>query len=338
MRQQENKKRTKEHSGMELLRVIATFLVVFIHSSSEAFFRFNQSWFSVDIAASLSRVSVPVFFLIAGYFAFTGKNGDSIIAFLIKKFNRLIIPLIAWSFFYLYYNNTPPSFGAVLKLMSTPAHYHLWFFYTLIPIVIITPLLISAVKMAEKKDIVYFSILWFLFALLPSFTNNVLSIFTSEKPTLGIESLKMTLAMLGYYIIGGLASKIKIKASFATLFFAFLFTSLLTALLTLILSKKIESPTEAFFVYYSPLIALSSFSLFYAFMRMEIAPCRVIKLLSSCSLGIYFIHPVIIDFLKLWILDSTGVVMLIINTSVVFLISAVIIYPLTKTPLIKKLL
>lgn len=116
MRQQENKKRTKEHSGMELLRVIATFLVVFIHSSSEAFFRFNQSWFSVDIAASLSRVSVPVFFLIAGYFAFTGKNGDSIIAFLIKKFNRLIIPLIAWSFFYLYYNNTPPFIRCGIKV------------------------------------------------------------------------------------------------------------------------------------------------------------------------------------------------------------------------------
>jgi surface polysaccharide O-acyltransferase-like enzyme len=52
--------------GFDVIRVMASVMVVVIHVSASLFYRFEAGWVAANFYDSLSRSAVPLFFMISG--------------------------------------------------------------------------------------------------------------------------------------------------------------------------------------------------------------------------------------------------------------------------------
>lgn len=85
----------------DLLRVTAVFLVILLHVAANAFHHFHDAWEITTFYGSLSRVCIPLFFMLSG--ALLLKKTESIRLFFMKRAGKIIVPTMFWSFAYLYY-------------------------------------------------------------------------------------------------------------------------------------------------------------------------------------------------------------------------------------------
>jgi surface polysaccharide O-acyltransferase-like enzyme len=128
-------------------------------------------WFS-DIVVSFCLVSVPIFVMVSGMLLLDeGKWDESPKSFFLKRFNRVVIPFVAWSILYSFWKLRFDVYhGHFLSPISAFIHDfpmgnvspHLWFFYALIPVYAITPILRACMKKANKRHLMFFLILWFV--------------------------------------------------------------------------------------------------------------------------------------------------------------------------------
>jgi len=331
---------------IDLLKVISAFLVVLIHTTADSFSTFQSDWWLANTLDSIARMSVPLFFMTSGFFLL--NNNDITLQFFTKRLRKLLLPFLAWSMIYIIYSNhlmnKSLSLSQLSSLLQKPAYFHLWFFYTLIPIYLVTPLIKKSITNMDKQTSLYLIVLWLTFSLLPDFIYNLSLLWSKGEPRLGMDSTHLMIAMLGYYIIGGIVKKhntITIKLSF----FLFLIATALTSILTYFYSMSFNKPTQAFYVYYSPLVSISAISFFTLVLNSSSIPKKAeltIRKLSSLSLGIYFIHPLVIDFIKIH-LYSINVTyntasMSFFIAMLCFGISALICYCVRKTPIINRLI
>ena len=95
----------------DLMRAIATFLVVCLHTSSIYNLRFgaitNADWNAANCINSITRVAVPMFFMLTGYFLLKRPISLSGGDYFKKRTVRIAIPLITWSIVYLVYSDSP---------------------------------------------------------------------------------------------------------------------------------------------------------------------------------------------------------------------------------------
>ncbi|MFV8985358.1 acyltransferase [Serratia fonticola] len=330
----------REHSGISLLRIIAAFLVVFIHVSPEVFSVMSNHWLGINVMASASRISVPLFFMISGYLAFNENKITKITHFLKKKFSRILIPLIAWSIFYIFYDETEVDIKILLNLLTaTPAHYHLWFFYTIIPMILLTPFFSSVVRKIDYTLFIYFIVIWLFLSLTPSLIQALIYFTNAEDPILKVGKAQLFISMSGYFLLGGFLRKMKFNLNNWVLISAFLISTTATIISTIIISNYLGSPSQAFFVYYSPFIAIATVSIFLLFIKIDIQHSKathLIKFISDLTLGVYLVHPIIIDYFKIQILNSTNALSLLGMSFFIFIISLLITLIISKTPILKK--
>lgn len=82
-----------------------------------------------------------------------------------KRASKVIIPFVGWSIlFYLfgvYKGYFPASIKEAIKLfINNGIIYHFWFFYMIIGLYLITPLLKILINHAQKTHIQYFLLFW----------------------------------------------------------------------------------------------------------------------------------------------------------------------------------
>lgn len=165
-------------------------MVVFIHSynidikqSGEIlFFEKDSNWFIQNfISNGLTRIAVPLFFLISGYFfALDRKMSISNLFFKIKKrISTLMIPYLLWAILglLLYYTlQTIPQSQAfftkqlikdysfsqwVNAIFNEPIPYQLWFLKDLIVMVILSPIIFFCVKNLRIFYLAIVFVFWF---------------------------------------------------------------------------------------------------------------------------------------------------------------------------------
>ena len=107
--------------GLDLLRVVATYMVVQIHTGE--FYYIGPGGSVLNTAAahwvgwlnSLFRCCVPLFVMISGVFLFPVRNEGT---FFRKRFSRVLVPFFVWCViyaFYLYWQGTTTLQGALLR-------------------------------------------------------------------------------------------------------------------------------------------------------------------------------------------------------------------------------
>lgn len=169
---------TKRHRGLDLLRVLAIYMVMQIHTGEYEYISQNGtvlhtagSW-AVGWTNSLLRVCVPLFVMITGFFLF--PIGDQR-KFFRKRFSRVLIPFVLWCTvyaFYAYAQGTASLRATLLNIAHIPINYgtevgHLWFVYMLMAIYLFAPVLSPWIVSASRRSMEFFLLLWGLTLLLP---------------------------------------------------------------------------------------------------------------------------------------------------------------------------
>ena len=124
------------------LRGIACLMVVMIHTSTWYVNHAHRismwDWNIANLLNSASRVSVPLFFMISGYLFFGERSARP------RHFLRIALCLLFYSATALAYITflTPISPAASLhNLLHKPVFYHLWFFFAIFVIYLLSPLI-----------------------------------------------------------------------------------------------------------------------------------------------------------------------------------------------------
>ena len=166
------------HRGFDLLRVIAIYMVMQIHtgefeyiSSDGTVLHTAGSW-AVGWTNSLLRVCVPLFVMITGFFLFPIEDERK---FFRKRFTRVFAPFVIWCAvyaFYYYAQGTITLQTALRNIAKIPINYgtevgHLWFVYMLMAIYLIAPVFSPWIVSASRRSMELFLTLWCVTLTLP---------------------------------------------------------------------------------------------------------------------------------------------------------------------------
>lgn len=175
---------------VDLLRVIACFLVVFSHCCDPFVGQFDNdkgAFLTGVFSGSFVRACVPLFVMMTGVLLFPVRMSMS--DFYRKRIKRVVIPLVFWSlvlpviyFVYLNYGvtTTSPSIAPDNFTLSATLHKMytfifnftydttpMWYLYMLVGLYLIIPILSVWLKQASKQDIQLFLSVWGISLVLP---------------------------------------------------------------------------------------------------------------------------------------------------------------------------
>ncbi|WP_112197274.1 acyltransferase [Rahnella sp. NRRL B-41462] len=289
-------------SWIDNLRALACMMVVMIHASTSLVVNFaavhTAEWTVANLLNSASRVCVPLFFMISGALFLGEKSAQK------RHFWRVTLCLLFYSAVSLMYILTMTKIGfwpSLRLIVEKPVFYHLWFFYAIIVIYLISPLI--NVKAVSGRYLLIAG------TLLGVLANPQLPAVTWQK----IHLLPLDLYISGdtfYYVLyalmGRAISQLNTEKMVITLTASALFilSTLAIATGTYRQMQINQNFADTFYVYSGPLVFISAIALFVMFknalthrMLPGFAP------ISRHSLAIYGFHALIIIGLRSQHLD-----------------------------------
>ena len=178
---------------VDLLRVMACFMVVFSHSCDAFVAQFDAdraSFLTGVFGGSLMRASVPLFVMMTGVLLLPVGQGYDLVSFYRKRIGRILPPLVFWSvalplLMYAYFNYINPStcnpqvavggytvqqlvqriytFVFNFNFDTTP----LWYLYMLIGLYLLMPVLNAWLVQASQRELKVVLGLWVVSLFIP---------------------------------------------------------------------------------------------------------------------------------------------------------------------------
>ena len=338
--------------NIDILRIISAVAVVAVHSTTKyiidmSLFQSNL-WEFCNIVNNASRYAVPMFFIISGYFTLNNIANKNYRSFYVKKFNKVIIPFFIWSVFYtIFYLKGVEDFNIfnLLKQMLTiilgyPSYYHLWFFYELIGLYIVTPIIIKFLDKLDLKDII---ILIAIFIL----QNTLIHIVSTMLKTNSYINIPFSGDTLFYYVLGGFFGKTGFEFLLKNkklILFAALISISINIIGTRVSTEIIGKFNGAFMA--SKLITIMFYVLgiFTIIMDLKlnnlpIKAKEIIRTIAGLTFGIFLIHPFVIDFfIRALNFSHINIFVIIIQFILTCIISTILVLFMKKVPLINKII
>lgn len=349
--QPENKKRIL---WLDLARVISIFFVIIIHSASPLYNNWAlplSQWMAGNIYNSIARVSVPLLFMISGYLLLNRQ--ESIRSFYVRRMQKVVVPLLAWSVIYLVWSNhgyANFTFINALKaitfaILTGPAHYHLWFVYALLAIYLFVPILRTFIRAADESMLWYFALIWFIFGPLLDYVGQRFLNFTIAI------NLGFFTEYIGYFYLGFMIGRMNFSrrvSNLAGLVYAALTVYTIYATYS---GSVIKGGYFDFYLNYLRLnIVLMTVGAFVWLKyvgenlneRLGEKFAQVMRHLSGTTFGIYLIHVMILTLLKLGIFgfkltpfSAAPIIMVPLLAFVVLIISYVVVAILQRIPFVR---
>lgn len=339
---------------IDVLKTIAIFAVIFIHISAYPFYLYGtidtHYWLLENIVDSASRWGVPVLLMVSGAMLLSREKLDEKPSdFFKKRLKKILIPFLFWSLIYFIWIqrnsldqvNIHVLLEGAKTFLQGGVYYHLYFLYYLLGLYIITPILRVFLKSATRKDLNYFLILWFIGNAVYPLILQYLGI------NIGVPIYVVT-GFVGYYIIGFYITNYEISKIFRWILYVLGVIGFLgIAIGTYLLTKRSGVPDESLYLYLSPFVIFSSVAvmLFIKSIRWEkiinnkSKIVSIVTEISAASFGVYLIHPIILETLSKYGINSSYIHPLVgtVTTFVlVFLISFIIVSVIRRVPLLKK--
>ena len=311
-----------EHSSsgrviyFDVLRITAIFFVVAVHLSAQHWSDVDVSsraWFAFNLYCTAGKWSVPVFVMISGAL-FLGRDLD--VRSILKKYLlRIAIASAFWSAAYALFVRAlyGITWDEVLFRFFT-GHYHMWFLFMIAGLYLLVPLLRPIVQ--NEKLLRYFLLLAFIFTfLLPQ------AAFFCSFALPQVSEVIRTVAMYSYcffplgftvYFIGGYyLSRRDLSRREETVLYCVGTSALLFSIAApVVLSRAQGAPSDAFYNYNSLNVLLTSVPIF-VFARQHLnfpklgeQALGVLGRLSKYSFGVYLVHPMVIELLGRFGIDT----------------------------------
>lgn len=318
--------------GLSFLRVLATFSVILIHVSASLVMKFGDislfDWNVANFFGSISRYSVPMFFMISG--ALLLNKDYVLIDFLKKRLGKIIPPFIIWSLIYIFLNRyvfrgESFNFMKIIKDVFYGSKYNLWFIYTLLGVYLTVPVLRKWIKNAPQKEIQYVLIIW-LFTLILTIPN--LKIYFPKI------DLTYFSGFIGYFILGYYLSLFNFKRIIPVLFVVS------GIAITIIGTCYFTVRNSKFYYYFYEYLCLNTFlvssGVFILFNKVNSSNKKVhfmIGQLNQVCFGIYLMHPLVLELFNLIGFDvyiTNPIISVLLVASICFVICAITVFCLKK--------
>ena len=208
----------KRNNGLDLLRVLACYLVIQVHTGEFYYIGTGgtvltgDSPFWVGILNSICRISVPLFVMISGYLLLPVKEDMS--TFFKKRFTRVAIPFIVWCVLYAIYWALKGQTGwsqAGINILHIPVNFgvevgHLWYIYMLIGLYLFAPIISPWIAVATRNNMKFYLAIWAITLCVPYihlvFPQILGECYWNQTPLLYYFS-----GFLGYLILGAYIKK-----------------------------------------------------------------------------------------------------------------------------------
>ncbi|WP_459177361.1 acyltransferase [Ewingella americana] len=284
-------------SWIDNLRAVACMMVVMIHASTVQVVNFpaihEMEWAVANLLNSASRVSVPLFFMISGYLFFGEKSATK------RHFLRIGLCLLFYSVVSLIYIYSLTNIGfwpSLKHILQKPVFYHLWFFYAIVVIYLLSPLI--KVKAMSGG---YLLIAGILLGVLANPQLPVLSWQGFHLLPLNLYISGDTFYYLLYALMGRAIGVMNTQKTGVTEMASALFilSTLCIAWGTRYQSLINQNFADTFYVYCGPLVFISAMSLYVVFKNTlsgRVLPG--LALISRHSLAIYGFHALIVIGLR----------------------------------------
>lgn len=277
----------KRSSNIELLRILAMFLVLVLHALNLAIGIPNQTQciaspgnaFIRLFLQSLSIVAVNVFILISGWFGIK-PTLKKLISLMFQVFFFTISILLVSGIIRGFGNISP---GSMLKSLMITKSY--WFVKSYICLFILSPILNLFAEKADKRTFGLLLICFFVFQTIYGWTDSAPE-FNYGYSVIAFIGLYLLARYLKMYPVRQLSDR-------RLCFSAYLLLSLLLALgvWTLIrVGFHTKHSIPVAFSYINPLVVLSSIALFFSFANTEIPYSKTINWLAVSAFSVYIIH------------------------------------------------
>ena len=306
----------KRNYSIDMLRIVAMCAVVMIHVYS--YFPCLIGSSVARICADLSRWAVPVFIMISGSFLLQREiNLKSLWGG--QRIFKLLYLLLFWNCVYwLIYPGELPSLYKILIDTNTC---HLYFLYVLILLYVLLPILQTIVKSGYGW---YYVAIWFLIDVVLSTLN-----ITEQGGLINHikdDFISMSFGYSGYFVLGYMLY------NFRNMFKRYKCVLCIIVCLSMLLYVVVSSTDYVKYLsggYFNVLITASSISLFALFSNFNTQYSErislLIKRLSLSSLGVYLIHPLVIEFFRVNGIDELIVSSVVYPSLAIFIILIVVV-------------
>lgn len=315
---------------MDILRILACFLVVLAHCCDPFVGRFDANpteFLSGVYWGSFVRCSVPLFVMISGVLLLPVKMDMG--SFYSRRMKRILIPLIVWSLvtpflFWVYLKEAPATLSPNIKMAdhtfamafknalsfvfnfnytTTP----LWYLYMLAGVYLFIPIIGAWLKTAEQKDIRIFLWIWGLSMCLPYFQMLAPALgYTGNYNNMGVlgvcdwnpyGALYYFSGFLGYIVLAHYLVRFPLNWSWIlTLAVAiplFLVGYAITSLGFVLTQKYFPGNYAKLEIvwYFSGInVFMMTFAIFILAQKIKVAPSPLISKIASLTFGVYLCH------------------------------------------------
>lgn len=334
---------------IEVLRIVACFLVIVNHTNSDIFLTLAPSttWYVSLTYYFISKMAVPIFVMISGY-TLLDKQDDYKKSG--KRVLRMVLTLVLFSvvaYTYQYFKGTWAVFSIVecFKLMfQYPLSLAYWYLYMYIGLLIMMPFLQKFVTKLSKKDCEIFIVISLLvYGTYPIIEHIWPNLTYTRLIDLAIFDSYIGLLMAGYYMKKYVTPTTKkLVAAIVVFVLSLAFNVLMTRR-----EYMLYGPVNFLFFDDRVLLGtvLEGISFFYIMMHIPWNGkiTNVLKLVGGCTFGIFLVSDIIIDKFKFVFTDLCNkglypVLAVVLFEVLVFAIGFVITFVMKKIPLLKKLL
>lgn len=201
--------KTDRKTYIDLLRILACFSVIMLHSSSQYWYELSVTdfrWMICNTYDALFRFGVPVFVMISGAL-FLDREGEVDLKRLYRKnILRLVTAYWFWSFLYGLWDCRQwfGAEGTVWQDYVTEfllGRYHLWFIPMLAGIYVILPVLKTWTDHASRKQVEYFLALFFVLQIGVA-TLRIPGLSNMGELVLQFINVQLVCSYVGYFVLG----------------------------------------------------------------------------------------------------------------------------------------
>jgi surface polysaccharide O-acyltransferase-like enzyme len=262
--------------------------------------------------------------------------------FLQKRFTRLLIPFLFWSFIYILHGfiidlrsenelSLPFVLQTIVNKLLYGSSIHLWYVYMLIGLYLFIPILGKWIRNSTEKEMIYFLIIWFV----SLFINNIGCFYNFQFVYF---SGYIGYLVLGYYLS---VKEFKITANKIRIISILLFATgyLITLFGTYFLSVQQGQYTVFLYEYLTPNVVLASVGVFLFVKSFGDAKQKDVSLIinftDKYSYGIYLVHMLVLTILNsvgvnahslvnpIISIPTTALLCLVISTLIIFIVKKI---------------
>jgi surface polysaccharide O-acyltransferase-like enzyme len=285
-------------------RVLAVLAVVCLHVAA-GIVSGVQDWSSVqwwegNMFDAATRWCVPVLVMVSGALLLDSKRREEAASFYRKRAARILIPLLFWSTFYLgwrylkgWNKGTPPSASELGgSVLHGAPYFHLWYLYMIAGLYIVTPPLRLMLRAVGRT-----TLYWIVAALfLANGANSAVTVLLQYD--LGLPQ-HWFISYLPYFVAGHLIATSTWQLQTWKLALGLLCSIAVTATGCYLVSSELGLQRGLYFYNYLSItvIPMSLCVMLLLKQNPALLPARAASSLGKLSLGIYLIHPVLLELL-----------------------------------------